>query len=119
MKGWIWVAAGYGATGVVLGAFGAHALETRLDADALASWHTAVQYHLLHALALLALGLYALASERKVTLPAALFSAGIALFSGSIYLLVFTRQPWLGPITPLGGLCLIAGWASLGTLARR
>lgn len=119
MKGWIWVAAGYGATGVVLGAFGAHALETRLDADALASWRTAVQYHLLHAVALLALGLHALGGGRPVTLPASLFSVGIALFSGSIYLLVFTQQPWLGPLTPLGGLCLIGGWLSLCSLVRR
>jgi uncharacterized membrane protein YgdD (TMEM256/DUF423 family) len=116
---WIWIAAVLGAAGVVLGAFGAHALETRLDPDALDSWRTAVQYHLLHAVALLALGLYATDGDRRVTLPAALFSIGILLFSGSIYLLVFTQQRWLGPVTPLGGLCLIGGWLSLGSLARR
>ena len=119
MNAWIGVAACYGATGVVLGAFGAHALETRLDSASLDSWSTAVQYHLLHAAVLLALGLHALRSGRAVSLPAALFSLGIALFSGSIYLLVFTRQPWLGPLTPLGGLCLIGGWLTLPSVARK
>ena len=118
MNRWIWVAACYGAVGVVLGAFGAHALETRLDADALDSWSTAVQYQLLHAAVLLALGFHALRSGRAVTLPAALFRLGILLFSGSIYLLVFSQQPWLGPLTPLGGLCLIGGWLTIPTVAR-
>ena len=82
---WIWVASLSGASGVVLGAFGAHALRARLPADKLASWTTAVEYQLLHSVALLALALWAAASGRAVTLPAALFSAGIVLFSGSIY----------------------------------
>jgi uncharacterized membrane protein YgdD (TMEM256/DUF423 family) len=115
---WILVAAITGAAGVVLGAFGAHALKLRFTPDQLASWQTAVQYHLLHAVALLALGLYAGQSGRSVLLPAWLFSLGIALFSGSIYLLLLTGQRWLGPITPIGGMCMIAGWLSLVTLAR-
>ena len=104
--------------GVVLGAFGAHALKQRLEPSRLDAWNTAVEYHLLHALALLALGLYASATGRKVTLPAAGFSAGIALFSGSIYLLALGGPRWLGPVTPLGGLCLIFGWLALLGLAR-
>ena len=115
---WIQVAAVVGAVGVVLGAFGAHALKERFTADQLASWQTAVQYHLLHAVALLALGLYASLSGRSVQLPAWLFSLGIVLFSGSIYLLLLTGQRWLGPITPIGGMCMIAGWLSLVSLAR-
>ena len=118
MSRWLAVAAVLGAVGVVLGAFGAHGLRERLEPAQLASWGTAVQYHLLHSLALLALALYASHSGRAVTLPAGLWTAGVALFSGSIYLLVLTELRWLGPVTPLGGLCLIAGWLALLALAR-
>ncbi len=115
---WLVCAALAGALGVALGAFGAHALRARLAPEQLASWNTAVQYHLIHAGVLLALALWAQVSARSVGLPAGLFSAGIVLFSGSIYLLVLTGARWLGPVTPLGGLCLIAGWLSLLLLAR-
>jgi len=115
---WMAIAALLGALGVTLGALGAHGLQARLSAEQLASWDTAVRYHLLHSVALLALALFASQSGRSIQLPAWLFSAGIALFSGSIYLLVLTGQRWLGPLTPLGGLCLIAGWLSLVGLAR-
>jgi uncharacterized membrane protein YgdD (TMEM256/DUF423 family) len=115
---WLVIAALTGATGVVLGAFGAHALRARLDPAALATWQTAVQYHLIHALALLALALFARATGRSVTLPSALLVAGVTLFSGSLYLLATAGWKWLGPVTPLGGLCLIAGWLSLLLLAR-
>jgi uncharacterized membrane protein YgdD (TMEM256/DUF423 family) len=115
---WLAVASILGALGVVMGAFGAHALRGRLNPDQLASLGTAVQYHLLHSVALLALALWASAAGRSIQLPAALFSAGIVLFSGSIYGLLLTDQRWLGPVTPLGGLCFIAGWLSLLLLAR-
>lgn len=118
MSPWILVASLLGAAGVLLGAFGAHGLEQRVGADRLASWSTAVDYHLIHALALLALGLFSAATDRSVTLPASLFVGGIVLFSGSIYGLVLGAPSWLGPITPLGGLCLIAGWLSLFFVAR-
>lgn len=114
---WIVVAAIFGATGVVLGAFGAHALADRLEPARLASWHTAVQYHLLHAVALLALGLAYGHGTRRVGISAWSFSIGIALFSGSIYALVLTGSRWLGPITPIGGVCLIVGWIALLPLA--
>jgi uncharacterized membrane protein YgdD (TMEM256/DUF423 family) len=115
---WITVSALLGAIGVVLGALGAHALEARLTPERLASWGTAVDYHLLHSVALLALALFSAATGRSVALPAVLFTTGIVLFSGSIYLLLLTHQRWLGPITPLGGLCLIAAWISLLGLLR-
>ena len=73
---------------------------------------------ILFPVALLALSLYSAASGRSVGLPAALFALGILLFSGSIYGLVLTQLRWLGPVTPLGGLLLIAGWLSLFSLAR-
>lgn len=118
MNRWMLTAAVLGAIGVILGAFGAHGLQARLSAAQLASWETAVKYHLIHSVALLALALFAAQSERSIQLPAWAFSLGIVLFSGSIYLLVLTGQRWLGPVTPIGGLCLIAGWLSLLGLAR-
>ena len=115
---WLVISAVAGATAVVSGAFGAHALRSRLDPAALATWNTAVQYHLVHALALLALALFARATGRSIALPSGLLLAGILLFSGSLYLLATAGWKWLGPVTPLGGLCLIAGWLSLLLLAR-
>jgi uncharacterized membrane protein YgdD (TMEM256/DUF423 family) len=112
------IAAVVGASGVALGAFGAHGLRSRLDEAALATWQTAVLYHLIHALALLALVLFARATGRSVTVPASLFGAGIVLFSGSLYLLALTGARWLGPVTPFGGLAFLAGWLSLLLLAR-
>jgi uncharacterized membrane protein YgdD (TMEM256/DUF423 family) len=116
MGRWIAIAALLGATGVVLGAFGAHGLSGRLSEEDLRVWHTAVQYQLLHAVALLALA--PIAAARSVFWPGILFTAGVLLFSGSLYLLALGHWRWLGPVTPLGGLCLIAGWLSLLTLAR-
>ena len=118
MNRWMTAAAVLGAIGVTLGALGAHALQTRLSAAQLASWDTAVKYHLVHSVALLALALFAAQSERSIQLPAWAFTLGILLFSGSIYLLLLTGQRWLGPVTPIGGLCFIAGWISLVGLAR-
>lgn len=95
---------------VALGAFGAHALRSTLDRHGLADgWKTAVLYHLVHAVALLALGL-AGTSNRAV---APLFVGGIVLFSGSLYAMALTNVRWLGAITPLGGLCFLAGWLCL------
>ncbi len=107
-----------GASGVALGAFGAHALRARLDEAQLATWHTAVLYHLIHACVLVALALYVRATGRTAVLPSALFAAGIVLFSGSLYLLALTGWRWLGPVTPLGGVAFLAGWVALLSLAR-
>lgn len=101
----------YGLLGVALGAFGAHGLRDRLEASQLSSWQTAVQYQLIHAIALIVVGVWLLHTG-AVTLRYAggLFVAGVALFSGSIYLLILTSATWLGPVTPLGGVALMAGW---------
>jgi uncharacterized membrane protein YgdD (TMEM256/DUF423 family) len=107
-----------GALAVAAGAFGAHGLRGQVDARQLAAWTTASEYHLLHSVVLLALALFANATRKTVTLPASLFLAGVGLFSGSLYLMVLSGQTWLGAITPIGGLCLMAGWLSLFTLAR-
>ena len=104
-----------GAAGVVLGAFGAHALKARLAPDLLAVWQTAVQYHLWHALALVAIGIVAIHLPPSVPLKWAgwLMAAGIVLFSGSLYLLALTGARWLGAVTPFGGAGFIAGWVLL------
>ena len=98
---------------VLLGAFGAHALKQTLSAhDSIQTWETAVRYQMWHALGLILLSLI---SERQ-TLPkmtGACFVIGTLLFSGSLYGLALDGPNWLGPITPLGGLSLIAGWALL------
>ena len=108
-----------GASGIALGAFGAHALRARLEPAQLATWNTAVLYHLIHALALLALAArFARATGRAVVLPSSLFVGGIVLFSGSLYLLALTGWRFLGPLTPLGGAAFIAGWLALILLAR-
>jgi len=115
---WISIASLCGLLAVLAGAFGAHGLKGRLTVEQIASWSTASQYHLLHSVVLLALALFASQSGRDIRWPGSLFLAGTVLFSGSIYLLLLTGQKWLGPVTPVGGLLLIAGWASLLTLLR-
>jgi uncharacterized membrane protein YgdD (TMEM256/DUF423 family) len=102
-----------GFLGVALGAFGAHALRERLSPAMLQVWHTAVLYHLLHAVALFALGLYAKSSGADVRVGGGLLFAGVLVFSGSLYALALTGIKPLGAITPLGGLLLLAGWAWL------
>lgn len=118
MNVWLLTASVLGAIGVVLGAFGAHGLRDRLTTDQLSSWETAVTYHLLHAVLLAALALSTGAGNRGVQLPSLLFIVGILLFSGSIYVLALGGPRWLGPVTPVGGLSLIAGWFALAWLAR-
>ena len=106
---------------VAAGAFGAHALRSRLDANALAVWQTAVQYHAWHALALLAVGLLTLHTPERAGLSLAgwLFVAGIVLFSGSLYALALTGTRALGAITPLGGAAFLVGWLALAWAASR
>lgn len=109
-------AIGAGAAGlaVVLGAFGAHALGSRVTPDRLQTFETGVRYQMYHALALLAVAwVQAQWPGWQATTAGYLFLAGILVFSGSLYILVLTDTPWLGAITPLGGLAFISGWALL------
>jgi uncharacterized membrane protein YgdD (TMEM256/DUF423 family) len=97
---------------VALGAFGAHWLKPTLEAHGLVDvWNKAVLYHFIHAIALLVLAFYGTANRGAWWL---LF-AGILLFSGSLYTMALIPQArdWLGAVTPLGGLCFLAGWAWL------
>jgi uncharacterized membrane protein YgdD (TMEM256/DUF423 family) len=100
---------------VALGAFGAHALKSRLPPEMLAVWHTGVEYHIFHALGLLAVGIVAIHLPDSAPLKWSgwLMLAGIVLFSGSLYLLALSGERWLGAVTPLGGLAFLAAWALL------
>lgn len=100
---------------VAAGAFGAHALRSRLAPDLLAVFETAARYQMYHALALLAVAWAA--AQWPGALPRAagwLFVAGTVLFSGSLYALALSGVRWLGAITPLGGVAFLAGWICLG-----
>jgi uncharacterized membrane protein YgdD (TMEM256/DUF423 family) len=106
--------------GVALGAFGAHGLRSRLSPEMLAVFETAVRYQMYHALALLlTAGIMARFGGRLIEAAGWLFTAGIVLFSGSLYLLALTGIRTLGAITPLGGLAFLLGWASLAIAAAR
>lgn len=102
--------AALGALGVTLGAFGAHVLKAHVSADALGWWHTAVEYQMWHALALLVIGMAGVPGTRSAAL---LLGLGALVFSGSLYAMTLGGPHWLGAITPLGGLGMIAGWILL------
>ena len=103
------------------GAFGAHALKSKLAPDLMAVYQTAVQYHFWHALGLLAVGILLLQKPDSGALAAAawLLVAGLVLFSGSLYALSLTGVRGLGAVTPLGGLAFLAAWAALAWAAWR
>ena len=104
-----------GFIGVMLGAFGAHALKGRLEAELLATFEVGVRYQMYHALALLAVGWAATRWPGAVlTTGGWLFVAGTVIFSGSLYALALSGMRWLGAITPVGGLALLGGWLCLG-----
>lgn len=105
----------YGFLGVALGAFGAHALKSTLSNEAAAIYHTAVEYHLVHALALLfaASRLKAPNASTAAAIAAWGFAMGVPLFSGSLYALALTGWRTLGIVTPFGGLAFLIAWAGL------
>lgn len=110
-----------GGLAVALGAFGAHALAARVPADLLSTFETGVRYHMYHALALFAvvLAMTRWPGSSLPTIAGWLFVAGIVVFSGSLYVLVFSGQRWLGAITPIGGVAFILGWILLAVTAWR
>jgi uncharacterized membrane protein YgdD (TMEM256/DUF423 family) len=111
------------ALGVILGAFGAHELRSRLDAYLLSVYEKAVFYHFIHALGILIVSLMPKAGalgQPAANRVCSLLLAGIAIFSGSLYALAITGNRALGAITPIGGVCFIAGWLMLAwALVRR
>ena len=122
-KLFISTAALYGFLAVGFGAFGAHALKNKLPENLLAAFQTGVQYQFYHALALLFLGvllhMQSAMSESLLLISGYLFIAGVLLFSGSLYGMALGGPSWLGPVTPLGGVCFLAGWGVLLVAALR
>jgi uncharacterized membrane protein YgdD (TMEM256/DUF423 family) len=107
-------------SGVVLGAWGAHGLETFLGHSNTSSWETGVLYQLVHGLALLVVGvLLQQQFSARLSWVSGLLITGVLLFSGSLYALTLGGPRWLGPITPLGGVCLISGWCLMAILLVR
>jgi len=106
---------------VALGAFGAHALKQTLAPELMATYETAVNYHFIHALGLLAVGLLALHLPASGTLRWAgiLMAAGLLLFSGSLYALSLSGIRGLGVLTPVGGVALLAAWLLLAVAVVR
>ena len=99
-----------------MGAFGAHGLKGKIADNLLAAFQTGVQYQMIHTLALLGLAILMIQINvipKALMLSAYLWIAGIIFFSGSLYWLALGGPSWLGPITPLGGLCLIIAWLCL------
>ena len=105
----------FGLTGVMLGAFGAHALRHRFSVEMLIAFEAGVRYQMYHALALLliAVAIRQVGAARLLVVAGWLFCAGVVLFSGSLYALTLTGTAALGAITPVGGLMFIGGWACL------
>ena len=99
---------------VILGAFAAHGLKTKLTETLLNTFQTGVQYQMYHSLAIILLIiLYRQMPQSLLLYSAGFMVAGIVFFSGSLYMLAITQIKWFGPITPLGGVCFIVGWALL------
>lgn len=112
------IAGFFGATAVLAGAFGAHALKGSLPEDLLVVWNTAAHYHLLHSILLVLLALYG-RSDVRARLPYQLIAAGITVFSGSLYILAISGIRTLGAITPIGGVLLVSGWLTLAWRFRK
>lgn len=120
---WIRVGAILGFLAVAAGAFGAHALKERMNLEPrlLETFETGVRYQMIHALAIVAVGLLAIQGGASSALQVAgwAFLVGVVLFSGSLYGLATGVGPRavLGPITPVGGLCYLVGWVALALAA--
>jgi uncharacterized membrane protein YgdD (TMEM256/DUF423 family) len=109
-----------GFSAVALGAFGAHGLKGVLAPDLMATYQTAVQYHLVHAVVLLGLSVWLMVRpDRWLSLASGFMTAGLILFSGSLYALALTGERKLGMITPIGGVSWLIGWALLLVAASR
>ena len=113
-QGRLRLGAALAALAVATGAFGAHGLKSLVDSSALATWETACRYHFYHALGII---ITSFLPSGNAWMASRFFLAGIVLFSGSLYLLTFRDvldlPALLGPLTPLGGLCMIIGWLAL------
>ncbi|HLQ37072.1 MAG TPA: DUF423 domain-containing protein [Planctomycetota bacterium] len=111
------IGAALGAAAVVLGAFAAHAMKGRYDAERVLVFETGARYQMYHALALCLCGALG-RTGRAAAFAARAFVVGVLLFCGSLYLLALTDTKWLGAVTPFGGVALVSGWIALAMAAR-
>ena len=119
-KFWIVIGALFAAVAVGAGAIATHLLRPRLDARQFQSFETAVRYHLFHAVAIVIVGLLAAALPHvNWSIAGWLFVAGCVLFSGGIYAWLLSDVQGFVHVTPIGGLCLIAGWITVAVIALR
>ena len=114
----------FGFIGVAAGAFGAHGLRDKVSARDLEIWLTGAHYQQLHAVALLVVALWALQARTGSPtslhgVAMALFTAGIVIFSGTLYTMTLGGPRWLGAVTPLGGMCLLGAWATVALIGLR
>jgi uncharacterized membrane protein YgdD (TMEM256/DUF423 family) len=121
VKGSRWIALGSvsAAAAIAAGAFGAHALRARLDGRSLEIFETAARYHLIHSLALVAVGIVVDQELMAARRSGVAFAVGIVVFCGSLYALALTQVKVLGAITPIGGVAFIVGWLLLALAAWR
>ncbi len=113
MRGHFWIPAVLGCLAVLLGAFGAHGLEGRIDEHAIEIWEKANRYHFLHVLAILALTVAELQGCKNTKFIVGAWSMGILFFSGGLYLYALTGIKFGALLAPIGGLTFAAGWLSL------
>ncbi|MBD7966932.1 DUF423 domain-containing protein [Paenibacillus gallinarum] len=118
-KKWIGIGSILVMLSVMIGAFGAHMLEPIIGEDKISVYETGVQYHMIHALGIILIGIImkVFGEAKLLVWSARLLFIGIILFSGSLYALSISGLGPLGAITPLGGVCFIAGWICLATTA--
>ena len=119
MKSWIILGSFLAALVVIFGAFGAHGFKNKVSPVDLIIFETGFIYHMYHALGLILIGILGFHYNSDIIqLPAVLISIGLLIFSGSLYILVLSGLRWLGAITPIGGVLLIAGWFMLALKIR-
>ncbi len=111
---WVLVGAISGFITVALGAFGAHGLKELLKTNHTTDiFNKAVLYQMFHTIALLIVGILEISTQKSMFLSGLFFTTGILIFSGSLYFLAITNLTWLGAVTPIGGICFLAGWVCL------
>ena len=117
---WLLIGSIAGFLGVAGGAFGAHALKSRVSEQMLANFDTGTRYLLAHAVALLVVGMLAgRPGTNGLTVVGSAFTVGMIIFTGSLWIMALTGHKWLGAITPIGGTALIVGWIALAVAAAR